>query len=53
MTRPDGKSRMDMLDWKAESFLHPDQKTNDGPQSSPPPLILPLRLLAPVTTGND
>jgi hypothetical protein len=35
MNRADGKSRMDMLDWAAESYSRPDPTTNDGPQSSP------------------
>ena len=32
MTRPDGKSRMDMLDWKAEAFSRQDQAMKDGEQ---------------------
>jgi len=31
--RADGKSRMDMLDWQAETFSLPDPETNDGPES--------------------
>ena len=34
-TRKDGKSRMDMLDWRAESFSPPDPQTQDGEKSSP------------------
>lgn len=34
MTRQDGKTRMDMLDWQAESYSRQDQATADGPQSS-------------------
>ena len=43
MTRKDGKSRMDMLDWQAES-LHRGQPINDGPQSSESGQTLPRRL---------
>lgn len=35
MNRVDGKSRMDMLDWAAESYSRPDPTTKDGPTSSP------------------
>jgi hypothetical protein len=35
VTRKDGKSRMDMLDWRAEAFSRPDHPTSDGPTSSP------------------
>lgn len=34
MTRPDGKSRLDMLDWRAEEFSRQDQKARTGPESS-------------------
>lgn len=34
VTRQDGKTRMDMLDWQAESYSRQDQATADGPQSS-------------------
>lgn len=34
MTRIDGKTRMDMLDWQAESYSRQDQTTSDGPKSS-------------------
>ncbi len=35
MTRKDGKTRLDMLDYQAEAYSPPDQPTNDGPPSSP------------------
>lgn len=35
VTRPDGKSRMDMLDWAAESYLPQAPTTSAGPTSSP------------------
>jgi hypothetical protein len=35
VTRKDGKSRMDMLDWQSEHFSPQVQTTNDGPTSSP------------------
>lgn len=34
VTRKDGKSRMDMLDWQAEAFSRQDQKISGGPESS-------------------
>lgn len=34
VTRPDGKSRMDMLDWRAEAFSPPAPTIPDGPTSS-------------------
>lgn len=34
MTRPDGKSRMDMLDWASESFSPQAPEISDGPASS-------------------
>lgn len=33
--RPDGRPRMDMLDWQAEAFSPPDPPTPPGPESSP------------------
>lgn len=35
VTRKDGQSRLDMLDWQAESFSPPDPPTTAGPESSP------------------
>lgn len=35
VTRKDGQSRLDMLDWQAESFSRQDPPTRDGPESSP------------------
>lgn len=32
--RQDGKSRLDMLDWRAEAFSPPALTTSDGPESS-------------------
>lgn len=44
MTRKDGKSRMDMLDWKAESFLPLDQAMHGGVMLSAQHPGLPLHL---------
>lgn len=54
VTRPDGKSRMDMLDWKAESFSPPGLPTSDGPTSfsSSPGSPLPLPLVASASGGT-
>jgi hypothetical protein len=44
VTRKDGKSRLDMLDWQAEHFSHPPLITQDGQTSLPPILISPQPL---------
>lgn len=44
VTRPDGKSRMDMLDWRAEAFSRQAQQTQPGQESSPPSPTSPRRL---------
>lgn len=44
MTRKDGKSRMDMLDWRAEEFSRQVRSTLDGRELSPTVRILPRRL---------
>jgi DNA (cytosine-5)-methyltransferase 1 len=44
VTRQDGKSRMDMLDWRAEAFSLPAPTTPDGPPSSPSAPTSRLRL---------
>jgi site-specific DNA-cytosine methylase len=43
-TRKDGKTRMDMLDWKAESFSRQVRSTLDGRELSPTHRTLPQRL---------
>lgn len=52
--RPDGKSRMDMLDWKAESFSLPAHPISDGQKSSPTALSSPPQspLVASVSGGT-
>lgn len=44
MTRKDGKSRMDMLDWQAESYSRPVLSQNTGDELSPTTRTLPRRL---------
>lgn len=44
MTRKDGKSRMDMLDWQAEAYSRPVQSILDGKELSPTTRILRRRL---------
>lgn len=44
MVRKDGQSRMDMLDWQAESFSRRVQSIHDGHELSPTPRILRQRL---------
>lgn len=44
VTRPDGKSRMDMLDWRAEAFSRPVQSIHDGRELSPTTRTLRPRL---------
>jgi hypothetical protein len=44
VTRPDGKSRMDMLDWRAEAFSRQDQPATAGPTSSETTPNTPRRL---------
>lgn len=52
--RPDGKTRLDMLDWQAEAFSPPDLPTQDGPTSSPdaPGSPPPSPLTASVSGGT-
>jgi hypothetical protein len=44
VTRADGKSRMDMLDWRAEAFSRPVQSILDGRELSPTTRTLRPRL---------
>lgn len=54
VTRPDGKSRMDMLDWKAESFSPPGLPISGGPTSfsSSPGSHRPWPLVASASGGT-
>jgi hypothetical protein len=45
VTRRDGKSRLDMLDWQAEAYSLQDHETNDGRSSSKKPDISRRQLL--------
>ena len=45
MTRSDGKSRMDMLDWRAEAFSRQAPPTHAGQESLPSAPSSPRHLL--------